>query len=154
VPLAKPQITLRRPGVSPQVAEAFVTGGEVSATAASSPTPAAPSSPPAAEGQGSGSSAATSGGHLALVSERRPDVQVSGGSDVRPLRAGIIQRRSGRARRRTTVYFDPQLARTLKIYCATNGIELSDFVDSIVRGHFERQSSPNTVPDASSGLTE
>jgi hypothetical protein len=146
VPSAKPQIVLRRPGapVPSHVAEAFIAGAET--PAARVPAPLAPTEEP-----GSRLPDDSGVGRLALVLDKHPDVQVRGGSDVRPLRAGIVQRRSGRARRRMTVYFDPQLARTLKIYCATNGIELSDFVDAIVRGHFERQPSPSSVP---SGPTE
>jgi hypothetical protein len=144
VPPAKPQITLRRPGVPAHVADAFVAGGDA-VTAAIPSTVETPAATPAAEGQGSGSAAAASGGHLALVSESRPDVQVPGSSDVRTLHAGIVQRRSGRARRRTTVYFDPQLARRLKVYCATYGVELSELVEKAVRAHLDGGSTTGTT---------
>jgi hypothetical protein len=88
--------------------------------------------------------------HLALVDDKRPDVQApedpdvqtSEDSDVRPLRAGIVHRASGRARRRTTVYFEPQLANRLKIYCVTQGLELSDLVDRAVRAHLDGSEHP------------
>jgi hypothetical protein len=80
--------------------------------------------------------------HLALVADEHPDVQASENSDVRPLRAGIVHRASGRARRRTTVYFDPQLANRLKIHCVTHGLELSDLVEKAVRAHLDGPGAP------------
>jgi hypothetical protein len=134
VPAHKPQISLRRPGtaaIPAHLADAFVTGGDSAPSTATAPTPA----PEAAAGEGA--AAAQANNHLALVADERPDVQASEDSDVRPLRAGIVHRASGRARRRTTVYFDPQLANRLKIHCVTNGLELSDLVEKAVRAHLD-----------------
>jgi hypothetical protein len=122
------------------VADAFVSGGEPPAAVppAALPTPAIET----VAGEGAALAATN---HLALVDDKRPDVQApedpdvqtSEDSDVRPLRAGIVHRASGRARRRTTVYFEPQLANRLKIHCVTNGLELSELVEKAVRAHLD-----------------
>lgn len=132
MPAHKPQISLRRPGtaaVPAHMADAFVTSGASVPAAPVTPTPTAETQ----EGEG----ARLAGSHIALVEDEHPDVQTSEDSDVRPLRAGIVYRASGRARRRTTVYLDPQLANRLKIHCVTNGLELSDLVEKAVRAHLD-----------------
>jgi hypothetical protein len=121
------------------VADAFVTGGDSAPAPVTAPTPA----PEATAGEGA---APLANNHLALVADEHPDVQTSEDSDVRPLRAGIVHRASGRARRRTTVYFDPQLANRLKIHCVTNGLELSDLVEKAVRAHLD---SPKNASETS-----
>ena len=45
---------------------------------------------------------------------------------------GIVKRQDGRERRRMTVYFPPELARQLSIYCAVEGRQLSDVVTEAV----------------------
>jgi hypothetical protein len=127
------------------VADAFVSGGEAPA-----PVPPASLPTPATEAVAGEGAALEASNHLALVDDKRldvqalegPDVQASEDSDVRPLRAGIVHRASGRARRRTTVYFEPQLANRLKIYCVTQGLELSDLVDRAVRAHLDGSEHP------------
>ena len=46
---------------------------------------------------------------------------------------GVVQRKNGRQRRRMTLYFDPEIAAQLTAYCATEGRELSHFVNEAVR---------------------
>lgn len=147
MPLHKPQISLRRPGTASlpaHVADAFVSGGEPDMPPTATGRPA--QEPEVTAGEGGGSSAAN---HLALVGDKSSDVQTSEDSDVRPLRAGIVHRASGRARRRTTVYFEPQLANRLKIHCVTLGIELSEMVEKAVRAHLDGPGGPS-VPQAES----
>jgi hypothetical protein len=115
----KPTITLRRPTppIPLSVAESFVRGE-------SDPPPAARPAP--ANGHGAGPAADLLG---------RPDVQVAEHPDIQPLRPGIVQRRSGRVRRRTTVYLEPSLATRLAVYCATYGLEISQVAENAILDH-------------------
>lgn len=45
---------------------------------------------------------------------------------------GIVKRKDGKERRRMTVYFPPELARQLSIYCASEGRQISDVVTEAV----------------------
>lgn len=71
------------------------------------------------------------------------DVQTSGSSDVHVLKhpnaqtseRSVVIRKDGRRRRRTTVYFEPELATELKVYCASSGRELSSVVAEAVAAH-------------------
>lgn len=152
MPLPKPQITLRRPTVAPALAERFVTGQGIPSN-----LPAAGSLEENRSGERQRSEHHPLGnpgtplrqvdvqtsGLLAVVGEtlqddnEHSDVQTSGPPGAQMLSAGIVQRRSGRIRRRTTVYFEPKLAKRLEIHCATFGVELSDFVEGAVRTEFE-----------------
>jgi len=49
----------------------------------------------------------------------------------------VIVRKDGRQRRRTTVYFEPALAKKLKVYCAAEGRELSVVVSEAVAGYIQ-----------------
>ena len=61
---------------------------------------------------------------------RRPDVQTSHPShDSNP------------SRRRTTVYFDPTTFRDIKVYCATEGLELSATINQAVLQFLNAQES-------------
>jgi hypothetical protein len=64
-----------------------------------------------------------------------PDVQPPGRLDIQPLRPGIVQRRSGRVRRRTTVYLEPSLSTRLAVYCATYGLEISQVAEAAILDH-------------------
>jgi hypothetical protein len=43
-----------------------------------------------------------------------------------------VVRRGGTERRRTTVYFDPALAKRLNVYCAQHDLEMSQVVGEAV----------------------
>jgi hypothetical protein len=43
-----------------------------------------------------------------------------------------VVRQGGTERRRTTVYFDPELAKRLNVYCATHDLEMSLVVGEAV----------------------
>lgn len=45
---------------------------------------------------------------------------------------GIVQRQSGKAQRRMTVYLEPKLARSFAIYCAAQGQSISDTLSEAV----------------------
>jgi hypothetical protein len=66
---------------------------------------------------------------------RRSDVQASSPQAAGP---GLVKRKDGRTRRRTTVYFPPDLATRLAIHCASEGVELSDAVTAAVTAYLER----------------
>ena len=71
------------------------------------------------------------------------DVQASGSPNVQTLRhldaqtseRSVVVRKDGRRRRRTTVYFSPELARELKVYCASSGREISSVVSEAVAAY-------------------
>lgn len=69
------------------------------------------------------------------------DVQTSGRSDVQASVAqtgpGLVKRKDGRTRRRTTVYFPPDLATRLAVHCAREGVELSDAVTAAVDAYLK-----------------
>jgi len=56
----------------------------------------------------------------------------------RPAGRALVQRKSGRTRRRTTVYFPPELAKRLAVHCAGEGTELSEVVSRAVVAYLER----------------
>ena len=119
MPQPKPTITLRRPSapVPFAVADSFVRG---------EPETAAPvSAPPAGDTPGP-----------VFETPEPPDVQTLGRPDIHPLRPGIVQRRSGRIRRRTTVYLEPSLATRLAVYCATYGLEISQIAEAAIIDYF------------------
>lgn len=72
-----------------------------------------------------------------------PDVQTSGRSDAQASRLqtgtgpGLVKRKDGRTRRRTTVYFPPDLATRLAVHCAREGVELSDAVTAAVDAYLK-----------------
>ncbi len=49
-----------------------------------------------------------------------------------PRRRALVLRQNGTERRRTTVYFEPDLARRLNVYCATHDLEMSQVVGEAV----------------------
>lgn len=55
----------------------------------------------------------------------RPNVQTS----ERPSAPGLVERRSGRVRRRITVYLSPEIAGQLENYCFDRRAELSKTVE-------------------------
>jgi len=44
----------------------------------------------------------------------------------------VVTRKDGSERRRTTVYFEPELARRLNVYCAHHDLEMSQVVGEAV----------------------
>lgn len=65
-------------------------------------------------------------------------VQTSGRSDIQtPKGPGIVKRRSGRVRRRMTIYLPPDLARQLMVYAAEENLEISEIVTQAVEGFFD-----------------
>jgi hypothetical protein len=48
-----------------------------------------------------------------------------------------VKRKDGRTRRRTTVYFPPDLATRLAVHCAREGVELSDAVTAAVDAYLK-----------------
>lgn len=69
------------------------------------------------------------------------DVQTSGRSDAQASSSqagpGLVKRKDGRTRRRTTVYFPPDLATRLAVHCAREGVELSDAVTAAVDAYLK-----------------
>ncbi len=64
---------------------------------------------------------------------KRPDVQTS-----EPAKGpGLVKRKDGRTRRRTTVYFPPELGKRLAVHCVNEGIELSEAVTAAVTAYLE-----------------
>jgi hypothetical protein len=49
-----------------------------------------------------------------------------------PRGRALVVRRGGTERRRTTVYFDPALAKRLNVYCAQHDLEMSQVVGEAV----------------------
>ena len=69
----------------------------------------------------------------------RPDVQAP------PLdRPGLVQRATGRVRRRRTVYLPPELDRRLAVHCAAEGLEVSDVVAQAVSSYLPGEPAPST----------
>lgn len=62
----------------------------------------------------------------------RPNVQVP---DSAPRGRSLVARADGRVRRRMTIYLPPPLARELAMYCAAEGVDLSDVVADAVAAH-------------------
>lgn len=49
-----------------------------------------------------------------------------------PRRRALVLRQNGTERRRTTVYFEPELAKRLNVYCAQHDLEMSQVVGEAV----------------------
>jgi len=64
----------------------------------------------------------------------RPDDQAAP-----PGRPGLVQRSTGRVRRRRTVYLPPELDRRLAVHCAGEGLEVSDVVARAVDAYLSGQ---------------
>jgi hypothetical protein len=154
VPAPKPAITLRRPSGPPlAAADRFVAGDRPSSEPAAGPPPQ--SERPSQDVTSSTDIASQSPRAIRAEPDQDLDVQTAGGSDVQPLRPGIVQRRSGRIRRRTTVYLEPSLATKLAIYCATYSLELSKVAEDALERHLsflQRGSArPVVVADGGAG---
>ena len=54
------------------------------------------------------------------------------------MKATIIERKSGRKRRRRTVYLPPKLDTVLRKYCAEHDIEISVIIEQAVDDYLER----------------
>ena len=67
-----------------------------------------------------------------------PDVQTPKHPDVQASERSVVVRKDGRRRRRTTIYFEPELARELKVFCASTGRELSSVVSEAVAAYIRR----------------
>jgi hypothetical protein len=52
-----------------------------------------------------------------------------------------VVRQSGTERRRTTVYFEPELARRLNVYCAQHDLEMSQVVGEAVEALLGKKGS-------------
>ncbi len=50
----------------------------------------------------------------------------------------IVRRKSGRERRRITIYLPPELDKSLRLYCAEHYLELSVAVEQAVEAYLER----------------
>ena len=66
-----------------------------------------------------------------------PEAQASKHLDSQTSERSVIVRKDGRQRRRTTVYFEPALAKKLKVYCAAEGRELSAVVSEAVEAFIQ-----------------
>jgi hypothetical protein len=53
-------------------------------------------------------------------------------SEGGPRSPTLVARKDGTERRRTTVYFAPELSRRLNVYCATHDLEMSQVVGDAV----------------------
>jgi len=77
-----------------------------------------------------------------FVAGEPADVQASRRSNARASSEqtgpGLVKRKDGRTRRRTTVYFPPDLATRLAVHCATAGVDLSDVVTAAVTEYLAR----------------
>lgn len=62
----------------------------------------------------------------------RPKTGLGRQDDSSPRRRSLVTRQNGTERRRTTVYFEPGLARRLNVYCATHDLEMSQVVGEAV----------------------
>lgn len=63
------------------------------------------------------------------------DAQASGRSGAQA--AAIVERKNKPARHKSTVYMPPELARRLKIFAVTEGLEISEVVTAAVAEHLE-----------------
>jgi hypothetical protein len=61
-----------------------------------------------------------------------PPSKVRAGRRAKGTSKAVVQRVSGRQLRRTTIYFDIELARSLAVYCASADLELSEVVSLAV----------------------
>jgi hypothetical protein len=119
---SRPSLTLRKPStVSPEAIAAFVEADEpapVSPKPAPVPTPAQPAL------------------RAVPAAEPAPSARVDAPSFRRASRA-IVERRTRSARRRTTVYFDLDVATQLAKVLADRDQDLSDAVNDVVRSWLE-----------------
>lgn len=148
MPSPKPAITLRRPTSLAErsvLAERFVATENLISITSNAPVPPAPAAA-SHELMPAESSAAAPRAQLPsepaptvapMPPESTPSPSPGQAADVPHLRPGIVQRRSGRVRRRLTVYIEPQLATRLAVHGATNGIDLSDIVETAIRNHLD-----------------
>lgn len=107
---AKPVVSIRRPPLSPPASERmeqFVAGTS--------------EYPDVRALSGSGSQASG-----------RPSTQTSELTGP-----GLVQRQSGKVRRRMTVYLPPELAKRLAVHCAGEGVEMSTVVAEALEKHLE-----------------
>ena len=107
----KPSLQIRKPGQT-SARDAFI-AGEVDVL--ESPKP---------------SDVSTSG---------RPDVETSEGSDIQTSDTSSGND-SKPARKRTTIYFDDEVYRQLKVHCAMHELEMSQTVSTLVAQWLETQS--------------
>lgn len=63
----------------------------------------------------------------------------TGDASGRPKDPAIVALKTKPSRRRTTVYFPPELARRLKIHAVTQGVEISEVVTAAVIAHLAAQ---------------
>lgn len=133
MPSPKPTISLRRPSLPPlHVVEAFVGGAPTSAVdGPAEPTAmAAPAPLPIAE---AASEVPPVAAPERMPSPPPPYATRNANEITHTARPGLVQRRSGRVRRRTTVYLEPALAKKLTLYCAAHEIELSAVAEEAIR---------------------
>ena len=146
MPPSKPPITLRRP-INLDVADQFVSGAGTqrppAPTLASVPASLPVEDAPSPSNQGSPEPAWESD---AARASDRPQAAVAAvavaaekgrGEPAGALRPGIMLRKSGRLRRRSTYYIEPALAMRLAVYCAKNSLDLSDVVEAGLRDHLD-----------------
>lgn len=62
-------------------------------------------------------------------------------SEGGPRSRSLVARKDGSERRRTTVYFAPELARRLNVYCATHDLEMSLVVGDAVEALLAKKGS-------------
>lgn len=81
---------------------------------------------------------ASEGPRRATHLKRRPSKAQETAETPRKVTSGLVLRKSGRIRRRTTVYFDLDLAKRLTVYAATTDQDISDIVEAAVSLHLDR----------------
>lgn len=107
---SKPQVSIRRPPnvePDPKAMEQFISGQS---------QPPAPTPSPEVQ--------------MPLETPRKASRKASKADPTQG--RGIVQRQSGKAQRRMTVYLEPKLARSFAIYCASQGQSISDTLSEAV----------------------
>jgi hypothetical protein len=112
---SRTSLTLRRPSAtaaSPEAIAAFVETGDDS-----TPQVSPPESPP----------------NLRAVPDAQPSASITAAPTFRRASRAVVPRRTRSARRRTTIYFDVDVATDLSGLLAERDQELSDAVNAVVR---------------------
>lgn len=120
MPRSKPVISVRRPPpAAPIDVDSFVAGGHHRPDAQTS---------------------SDSDAHERAVRLARPPAIQAPSDGQQPGDGpGLVQRQSGRVRRRMTIYLPPELAKGLAVHCAQSGAEISSVVATVLERYLERR---------------
>ncbi len=125
---SKPTLSMSRPSLDPDAAEAFVRG------AAPTPAVVAPKLVEVVASEPSVSELPQAVVPTQPKARSKPGNSKSLGGGVAPQR-GIVTRSSGRQVRRRVVYLPPKIDKDLAVAAAVRGVDVSEVVADLLRRH-------------------